>query len=163
MKFAFDFDDTLVDYEEKGKKCVCVPNKPLLNFLIRLLKKKQEIFIVTARCPSLSEKNYSNKKYKCKTKHSPEAVSFMEAVKEFDLLLVEEYVREFIPEEFWDKILIVYTDEGLKGNVLAELGIDFLIDDNIDQRADAENFDIRAYHPADFSYVTQILKNIGVL
>lgn len=162
MKFAFDFDDTLVGYEERGKKCVYVINKPLLNFLIRLLKKKQQVFIVTARCPAISEENYSKSKYKCKTKHSSEAVAFMEAVREFGLPLVEDYVRKLIPEEFWDKILIVYTDEGLKGSVLADLHIDFLIDDNIEQRADAESFSVKAYDPSDFSYISKILKEIGV-
>ena len=167
MKIAFDFDDTLVFYDENEDPPLQI-NTTLLRFLIKVLKIKakhadNKVYIVTARCPAIS-KQYFAKKGMCKQKkHSPKAKTLISRVFDYEIPTVEGFLEIAIPEDLRKNIVIVYTDEEDKGPELSELGVDILIDNDERQRLSAEDFDLKAVDPVDLSNLKKYLKNIGFL
>jgi hypothetical protein len=165
MKIAFDFDDTLVFYDENEDPPLQI-NTTLLRFLIKVLKIKAEhsdknVYVVTARCPSLS-KQYFGKKDMCKQrKHSEKAKTLIHRVFDYKIPTVESFLEIAVPEELRKNIIVVYTDGHMKGPELAALGIDILIDNDEIQRHSAEDFDVEAVDPTDLSNLKKYLKDVG--
>jgi hypothetical protein len=161
MKIAFDFDETLVNYSDDFKEWSV--NKLVLKLLLAILEQRKKVYIVTARCPALSRKNIHNRAYVCKTRHRSGSKAFIGLVKFLDLPTVETFVLDRIPEDLVKYVEVVYTDGDLKGQTLADLGINILIDDSEEQREDAQKHGVSSIHPADVSNLKQRLKEIGFI
>ncbi len=160
MRIAFDFDETIIDYIDDFKKWSVSPQA--LKLMLKLLEGKHQVFIVTARCPALSRKNIHSRSYICPTRHRALTRAFNGIVRYLDLPTVEGFVKEYLPKELAGAVTIIYTDGALKGSFLADEGIELLIDDSEEQRADALKHHISAVHPADIEPLIRQLKEIGV-
>jgi len=150
MIIAFDFDETLANYVNDGKKIHCVPNHKIVQLLNTLLERGDKIYIVTARCRRTSRPALQNKAIRCKHPHSLIQNTFFDLIRKKEIITLEDFLDLYVPLN--DKLAgIYYTDGQAKGELLDSLKASVLIDDSRAQRESADDYGILAIHPDDFS------------
>ncbi len=161
MIVAFDFDNTLMHHSVPPTSWH--PMKPQLSILNALLDRGDSIYIVTARCVTISRLGLESAKKKGKTKivceghHHYLKRIFFDMVRKGVIPIMEDFLETYVPK--CDQIKGVYYTDGFpKGELLKELGVQVLIDDSKHKRAEALEQGIDAFDPKDVSQIKHFLK-----
>jgi hydroxymethylpyrimidine pyrophosphatase-like HAD family hydrolase len=156
MRIAIDFDDTLVFYNNDLTNYQV--NQKLVDLCNVLMDRGFDIFIVTARCIGTQRDNI-NQRLSCSNYHGQKNDYVMQLIKQGLIPTVEGFCNTHFKDH---KIAgIIYTDGGLKGNILKNNQISVMIDDSHTQRTDANSHSILAYDVNqldDFAKLIQLIE-----